>query len=62
MSMVNVECPCCGEDAWVGEEGVIFDGMPLRCGCKGHISCDSESEPFAVADDCRCQEVEGDED
>lgn len=57
-----IECPCCGDDAWVGQEGdPIYDGEPLRCGCRGHISCDRESEPSVFVDDCLCQFVPDDD-
>ncbi len=52
---LTLECPCCGDDAWAGREGdEILDGTPLRCGCKGQISCDSENAPAANASDCDC--------
>lgn len=57
---LRIECPCCGDEAWIGQDGdMVEDGQPLLCGCQGHISCDSETEPYAVADNCRCQEADG---
>jgi hypothetical protein len=53
-----IECSCCGDDAWIGQKGDdIVDGTPLACGCKGWISCDSETEPYVSGtEDCDCQE------
>ena len=54
-ALLTIECPCCGDDAWVGHEGdLIADGTPLLCGCAGHIGCDSENEPEAMVFDCEC--------
>jgi hypothetical protein len=44
-----IECPCCGCEAGHGN---VEDGQPLLCGCAGHISVDSESEPCVFVDDC----------
>ncbi len=56
MSEWRIECPCCGDDAAFGEAGdLVTDGQPLACGCKGHISVDSESEQVVYADDCDCE-------
>ena len=53
---LTIECPCCGDDACYGQDGeLVTDGQPLMCGCKGHMSVDSESEPEAWVDDaCDC--------
>lgn len=54
-NMASIECPCCGCEAWYGPYGgEVYDGQPLECGCKGHISVDSESEPDVFIDDCEC--------
>lgn len=54
--LLTIECSCCGDDAWIGHEGdEILDGSPLACGCKGWISCDSETEPWVNAYDCDCE-------
>jgi hypothetical protein len=54
--MVSIECSCCGDDAWYGPaDSEIADGTPLQCGCKGQISCDSETEPWVNADECDCE-------
>lgn len=51
---VYLECPCCGDDGAQSDgRGMFLDGQPLICGCKGHVSCDSEPEPpYIWADDC----------
>ena len=50
-----IECPCCGDDAAYGmDDELVTDGQPLLCGCRGHISCDTESEPDVFIDDCKC--------
>ncbi len=46
----ELECPCCG---CVAAKGEVFDGQELACGCDGHISVDSESEPYAWTN-CDC--------
>lgn len=54
---VRLECDCCGGAAAQGMPGmalIITDGQPLACGCLGHISCDAESEPYVMVDDCDC--------
>ena len=52
----RIECPCCGDDAWIGEAGDdVTDGQALLCGCVGHISCDTESDPYVSGTgDCDC--------
>lgn len=50
----EIECPCCGDVAGVG---LVEDGQALLCGCEGHLSCDSESEAYAWADECACQDT-----
>jgi hypothetical protein len=58
-STVSIGCPCCGDDAWIGQPGdEIFDGQALLCGCGGHISCDSETTPYVNVDSCDCQDEE----
>ena len=53
--VISLECPCCGDDAWIGtEKDLIADGTLLICGCKGHISVDSESDPYVSTWDCDC--------
>lgn len=55
--LVTIECPCCGDDAWVGKDGdEILDGTPLICGCKGHIMTGADDEePYAwVNEECWC--------
>lgn len=53
MSRQFLDCPCCGgEGAEADAKGYFSDGQPLICGCKGHVTCDSETEPYVWADDC----------
>ena len=50
----TLECCCCGDDAAIGE---VYDGQPLLCGCKGHVSVDTESEPYVLISEegCDCE-------
>ena len=51
----TLECPCCGDDGAVSDaEGCFYDGQSLVCGCPGHVSCDSESEPYISNGDEPC--------
>jgi ssDNA-binding Zn-finger/Zn-ribbon topoisomerase 1 len=43
----DIECPRCGEAAGHGR---VTDGDALACGCKGIISCDTETEPYVTAE------------
>ena len=54
---IYLPCYCCGssEGAVSDERGYFYDGQPLICGCDGHVSLDSESDPDVVTDDdCPC--------
>lgn len=59
MAKTEIECPCCGD---VGAEsdaaGLYYDGQELICGCRGWVSCDSETEPFINSYDCACGVLE----
>lgn len=51
----TLECPCCGDDAaWGYPADMVYDGQPLACGCSGHVSVDSENEPFVNVWECDC--------
>lgn len=53
----RIECDCCGRAAAQGipgEDLIVSDGQPPACGCRGHISVDSEMEPYVLIDDCDC--------
>lgn len=44
--LLVLECPACGDIAALPDaDGYYVDGQPLTCGCRGHISCDTETEP-----------------
>lgn len=45
--MSALECPCCGDEAAVGE---VSDGDALICGCPGYVSVDAE-DAYVVIDD-----------
>jgi hypothetical protein len=47
-----LECPQCGnEAAEPDKDGMFYDGQPLTCGCEGHVSCDTESDPEVFIDE-----------
>ena len=53
---IYLECPGCGDHGAVsGFGGCFYDGQPLICGCKGHVSIDDagdEAEAFvSLAED-----------
>lgn len=53
----ELDCHCCGDIGAVADaDGMFFDGQALICGCKGHVSCDLETEPYISTDDCACSE------
>jgi len=55
MKPTYLECPCCGDDgAMSNHAGEFFDGQALMCGCSGHVSVDSESEPWINNGDTPC--------
>jgi FtsZ-binding cell division protein ZapB len=46
----DIECPCC---RGVAASGICQDGQALACKCSGHISLDTETEPWAnVFEEC----------
>lgn len=52
----NEDCPTCGDWAYVQvpvNDGTVTDGDPVFCDCgqKGHISCDSETDPYVSWDE-----------
>jgi len=50
-----LECPCCGDDgAESDDEGLFSDGQALICGCVGHVSVDSETDPWINNLDGEC--------
>lgn len=51
-SVSELECPCCGDvGAYSGAGGYYYDGQPLVCGCDGHVSVDSEEDPYILVFD-----------
>jgi len=45
-----LDCPNCGEAVFARPENAFLDGEEETCACGARlmVSCDSESEPYAV--------------
>jgi predicted RNA-binding Zn-ribbon protein involved in translation (DUF1610 family) len=52
LGSVSLECPNCGDTGAIcGPDMTFYDGQPLECGCKGHVSVDAELDPYICAEE-----------
>ena len=44
-TLLDLECPCCGNDGAVADSnGEFYDEQPLICGCPGWVSVEEDGE------------------
>lgn len=60
MTEDTLECPCCGDDGAVSEEGCFYDGQPLICGCPGLVRVEEDGDVWINNFDQPCPRCEGD--